>query len=90
MGIDLTGSAKRPTGWCLLAGSVATTKLLRKDKDLIEATVAARPDIVSIDLPLSLPRLKSVHDPDPGRDKFGIMRECERTLKKRGVNVYPS
>ena len=91
VGIDLTGSAKRPTGWCLLVGSVATTKLLRKDKDLIEATVAARPDIVSIDSPLSLPKgRKSVHDTDPGRDKFGIMRECERTLKKRGVNVYPS
>ncbi len=91
VGIDLTGSAKRPTGWCLLAGSKATTKLLRTDKDLIEETVAARPDIVSIDSPLSLPKgRRSVHDTDPGRDKFGIMRECERTLKKRGVNVYPS
>ena len=29
-------------------------------------------------------------DDDPGRDEFGIMRKCERILKGRGVNVYPS
>jgi uncharacterized protein YprB with RNaseH-like and TPR domain/predicted nuclease with RNAse H fold/dephospho-CoA kinase len=91
VGIDLTGSEKRPTGWCSLAGRVATTKLVRSDKDIIAETVAAKPDVVSIDSPLSLPRgRKRVSDDDPGRDKYGIMRECERTLKKRGVNVYPS
>jgi predicted nuclease with RNAse H fold/dephospho-CoA kinase len=30
-----------------------------------------------------------VEDSDPGRARFGIMRECERELKRRGVNVYP-
>jgi dephospho-CoA kinase/predicted nuclease with RNAse H fold len=32
----------------------------------------------------------SVFDDDPGRDKYGIMRICERVLKKRGVNAYPT
>jgi predicted nuclease with RNAse H fold/dephospho-CoA kinase len=31
-----------------------------------------------------------VNDDDPGRNEFGIMRFCERALKRRGVNVYPS
>src|SRR2546426_10850970 len=30
-----------------------------------------------------------VEDSDPGRIAHGIMRHCERALKKRGINVYP-
>lgn len=50
----------------------------------------AKPSVVSIDSPLSLPlgRVR-VTDDDPGRDQYGIMRQCERTLKRRGINVYP-
>ncbi len=91
VGIDLTGSSKRPTGWCLLAGDEAVTKTLSTDRELIAETIASRPHLVSIDSPLSLPKgRRSVRDSDPGRAKYGIMRQCERTLKKRGVNVYPS
>jgi uncharacterized protein YprB with RNaseH-like and TPR domain/predicted nuclease with RNAse H fold len=90
VGIDLTGSENRPTGWCLIEGNHATTGLLKTDHELIEETAAAHPQIVSIDSPLSLPRgrLRVTND-DPGRREFGILRECERTLKRRGVNVYP-
>jgi len=46
--------------------------------------------VVSIDSPLSVPYGRiSVEDSDPGRDEFGIMRRCERELKRRGINVYP-
>jgi predicted nuclease with RNAse H fold/uncharacterized protein YprB with RNaseH-like and TPR domain/dephospho-CoA kinase len=91
VGIDLTGSEKRPTGWCLLVGGTAETRLLSADKEIIDATIASKPHLVSIDSPLSLPKGRTrVTNDDPGRDKYGIMRECERTLKKRGVNVYPS
>src|SRR5207302_6513839 len=31
-----------------------------------------------------------VTNDEPGRDEFGILRQCERILKRRGVNVYPS
>ena len=30
-----------------------------------------------------------VEDDDAGRAQFGIMRRCERELKRRGINVYP-
>lgn len=91
VGIDLTGSEARATGWCHLHYNKAVTKRINSDKDLIEATILCNPDIVSIDSPLSLPKgRKSVFDDDPGRDEYGIMRECERTLKRRGVSVYPS
>jgi uncharacterized protein YprB with RNaseH-like and TPR domain/predicted nuclease with RNAse H fold len=91
VGIDLTGSENRPTGWCVLEGDHATTRLLKTDHELIDETVTARPQLVSIDSPLSLPRGRvRVTNDDPGRHEFGILRECERTLKRRGVNVYPS
>ena len=90
VGIDLAGSEARATGWCLLDGSKARTAVLRTDEDILEETIASRPDLVSIDSPLCLPRGRtSVGDEDPGREKFGIMRESERELKRRGVNVYP-
>jgi predicted nuclease with RNAse H fold len=91
VGIDLTGSEKRPTGWCLLDGNQVTTRCVRSDDDLISASMETRPHVVSIDSPLSLPRGRiSVSDDDPGRDQYGIMRYCERVLKKRGINVYPA
>lgn len=91
VGIDLTGSEARPTGWCLLDGFKATTETISTDADLIERTIAAAPDLVSIDSPLCLPfGRQTVFDDDPTRHQFGIMRFCERELKRRGVNVYPS
>lgn len=91
VGIDLTGSAARPTGWCLLQTKKATTRLLGTNDEIVAETIAARPNVVSIDSPLSLPEGRtSVEDTDPGRAEYGIMRYCERVLKRRGVNVYPA
>jgi uncharacterized protein YprB with RNaseH-like and TPR domain/predicted nuclease with RNAse H fold len=91
VGIDLTGSAARPTGWSLLVGNTASVKSLSTDEDIVQATVAAKPHLVSIDSPLSLPTGRlSPFDDDPGRKEFGIMRHSERVLKKRGINVYPA
>jgi predicted nuclease with RNAse H fold/dephospho-CoA kinase len=91
VGIDLTGSEVRPTGWCFLDGSSADTKTISTDDDLIRETIDAKPDLISIDSPLCLPFGRTtVDDDDPSRAEFGIMRQCERELKRRGVNVYPS
>jgi len=91
VGIDLTGSEGRPSGWCLLENGRVVTRRLGSDRDLIEATISVNPTLISIDSPLSLPRGRTtVDDSDPARVDFGITRECERLLKKRGVNVYPS
>src|SRR5260370_8908158 len=55
VGIDLTGSEKRATGWALMDGPFATTKAIRTDDELIREPLDAKPDLVSIDWPLSLP-----------------------------------
>lgn len=91
VGIDLTGSEARPSGWCFLNGKLAETDAIKTDSELVTRTLEANPDLVSIDSPLSLPAGRiTVFDDDPGRQEFGIMRQCERELKRRGVNVYPS
>jgi predicted nuclease with RNAse H fold/dephospho-CoA kinase len=91
VGIDLTGSEKRGSGWCTLRGDQAETDRVFLDQDIVDRVLALRPDVVSIDSPLSLPFGRTVvTDDDPGRDEFGIMRRCERELKRRGINVYPS
>ena len=90
VGIDLSGSERRATGWCLLEGSRAFTRVFRTDEEMIEEIRAVKPNLVSIDSPLSLPQgRRSVTDDDPGRRKYGITRECERTLRARGIHVYP-
>ena len=85
VGIDLTGSERRATGWALLDGCNAETKSLRTDEELIRETIAAKPDVVSIDSPLSLP--EGVCDPDHVGDR-PIYRKCELALKRMGISVF--
>src|SRR6266446_669646 len=39
VGIDLTGSEQRPTGWCCLEGKEVTTRLISSDDEIIERTL---------------------------------------------------
>jgi uncharacterized protein YprB with RNaseH-like and TPR domain/predicted nuclease with RNAse H fold len=85
VGIDLTGSERRATGWALMDGADATTQSLRTDDELIQETIAAKPDIVSIDSPLSMP--EGVIDPD-NVGESPIYRKCELALKRMGISVF--
>ena len=91
VGIDLTGSEQRQSGWAAVTGRNLTTTLIASDAELTERTLAAEPFLVSIDSPLSLPSGRiSEFDDDPGRHEYGIVREAERQLRSRGVHVYPA
>ncbi|HEV7968654.1 MAG TPA: ribonuclease H-like domain-containing protein [Candidatus Acidoferrales bacterium] len=81
VGIDLTGSEKRATGWALMDGACATTKSIRTDEELIRETLAAKPHLVSIDSPLSLPE-------NYGAPSVPIYRKCELALKRMGISVF--
>ncbi len=76
VGIDLAGSEANPSGWALLEGPRASTTLLRTDEELIETTLNARPALVAIDAPLSLPRT-------------GYTRRVDREMHKLGLHVLP-
>jgi predicted nuclease with RNAse H fold len=80
VGIDLCGSARRASGWAMLSGDQAITKRLATDKEILEETLQAKPDLVSIDSPLSLPEGYPNHQT--------IYRQCELTLKRMGISVF--
>jgi len=87
VGIDLTGSERRATGWAVLQGNVAETRSIITDDDLVKETLAANPDVVSIDSPLSVPEgwdrsQKQLVDGAP------IYRRCELALKRMGISVF--
>jgi predicted nuclease with RNAse H fold len=90
IGIDLTGSEQRPSGVCVLRGKNAYLSLASSDEDIIRIVEENGGGLISIDSSLSLPAGRCcVHDSCECR-KFGIMRECERILRKRGIRVYPT
>lgn len=89
VGIDLRGSELRPTGWALLTGDNAETRLVKTDEEIIEQTLRSHPDLISIDSPLGIPEGRCcTRDSCQCRSK-GILRECERILWRRGVRVFP-
>jgi len=78
IGIDLTGSQERRSGVAFLSDNkVMETGRLKSDLAIQEFVLDYAPDVVSIDSPLSLPE-------DPNK----IYRDCELTLKRRGIGVY--
>jgi predicted nuclease with RNAse H fold len=85
VGIDLAGSPRRPTGLCVLRGLRARTQIAYADEEILRTIEKARPDLVPIDAPLSLPPgRKSIHD------RAGEhLRECDRELRRRKIRFFP-
>jgi predicted nuclease with RNAse H fold len=89
VGVDLRASEEKPTGWALLVGDVAETKILKTDEEIIRESIRCNPDVISIDSPLGIPIGRCcTKDSCKCRIK-GILRQCERTLWRRGVRVFP-
>ncbi len=86
VGVDLAGSPTRNTGICLLKGmTVASYATVNTDEEILAFIETARPSLVAIDAPLSLP---------PGRrsleERTGEhFRPCDRELLKRGIRFFP-
>ena len=90
IGIDLTGSENKASGFCLLENAFAVTCKVKRDEEILELIENYKPVIISIDSPLSLPAGRiSPFDDDPGRKLYGINRSCERQLLARGIRSYP-
>lgn len=89
VGIDLTGSESKPSGWAVLNGNRAITKPICSDDELIKESLKYNPKVISIDSPLSYPEGRHCTDPQCECRKFGITRYCERLLSSFGIGVYP-
>lgn len=85
VGLDLAGSPKRPTGFCLLRGSVAETFDLFSDDEILDAVQRSAPALVAIDAPLSLPPGRtSIHERNDSH-----YRTCDLELRRRGIPFFP-
>jgi predicted nuclease with RNAse H fold len=85
VGIDLAGSPRRPTGVCVLRGMKAETHVALRDEEILHSISQAKPDLVPIDAPLSLPNgRKTIHD--RSGEHF---RDCDRELRRRGIRFFP-
>ena len=87
-GIDLRASAARKSGMALMEAKSVQTTLAEQDSDIIDLILEWKPDLVSIDSPLSLPKGRDCISDDCECRKFGITRECERILRSRNINVF--
>jgi predicted nuclease with RNAse H fold len=86
VGLDLAGSEKRTTGFCYMNEMLnCKTKALHTDKEIIESTLAARPDVISIDAPLCLPKGRK------NLEQRGAphLRQCDKELQKMHIRFFP-
>jgi len=76
VGIDLAGRSEKPSGWALLKGRTVSVKELHTNQEILFETVNAKPALVAIDAPLTLP-------------EQGSMRKADRDMRQRGYPVLP-
>jgi hypothetical protein len=85
VGLDLAGSERRQTGFCVLDDMKAYTMILHTDKEIIDEIKKVKPDIITIDAPLSLPEgRKSIEERNDVH-----LRKCDRELLRRGIKFFP-
>lgn len=85
VGIDLAGSPRRPTGVCILRGLTARTCVVFADDEILDLIREARPALVPIDAPLTLPAgRRTIHDRNGEH-----YRPCDRELQRRGLRFFP-
>lgn len=85
VGVDLAGSARRPTGICILRGPAAETHVVFVDEEILRWVSEARPALVPIDAPLTLPEGRAtIHDRSGGH-----FRVCDLELRRLGIRFFP-
>jgi predicted nuclease with RNAse H fold len=77
IGIDLAGSSKNPSARALLKYDAVKTCLVHTDTEILENTVRNHPALLSIGVPLSLPK------------KGEPFRETDRETIKKWYRVFP-
>ena len=86
VGLDLAGSPNRTTGFCALGNDlIARLAPLHSDEEILAHTLEARPSVVSVDAPLSLPRGRKTIEDRSGPH----LRECDRELLRRHIRFFP-
>jgi predicted nuclease with RNAse H fold len=86
VGIDLAGSERRDTGLCVMDERMnSATSVLYTDDEILSRSFEAKPEVVSIDAPLFLPKGRASLE-KKGPPHF---RQCDKELLRMRIRFFP-
>jgi uncharacterized protein len=89
LGLDLAGSPRRPTGFCILQGRRVKVGHLFGDEDIFETVETAAPKLIAIDAPLALPAGRCCLRDTCACAGTTHFRVSDYELRRLGIRFFP-
>jgi uncharacterized protein len=89
LGLDLAGSPRRPTGFCVLKGRGVCVGHLFDDEDIFETVELAAPHLIAIDAPLALPAGRCCLRDTCACAGTSHFRVSDYELRRLGIRFFP-
>jgi predicted nuclease with RNAse H fold len=89
LGLDLAGSPRRPTGYCILKGRRVEVGHLFDDDDILTMVATAIPRLVAIDAPLGLPTGRCCLLDTCSCARTTHFRVSDHELRRLGIPFFP-
>jgi predicted nuclease with RNAse H fold len=88
-GLDLAGSPRRPTGFCVLRGRRVSVGHLFGDEDIFATVETAAPQLIAIDAPLALPAGRCCLRDTCACAGTTHFRASDDELRRLGIRFFP-
>jgi uncharacterized protein len=89
LGLDLAGSPRRPTGFCVLMGRRVRVGHLFGDADIFATVETAAPQLIAIDAPLALPAGRCCLRDTCACAGTTHFRASDVELRRLGIRFFP-
>jgi predicted nuclease with RNAse H fold len=89
LGLDLAGSPRRPTGFCVLRGRRVQVGHAFSDEDIRGVVESAAPQLVAIDAPLALPAGRCCLLDTCACARTTHFRVSDHELRRLGIRFFP-
>jgi predicted nuclease with RNAse H fold len=89
LGLDLAGSPRRPTGFCVLSGRRVQVGHLYGDEDILATVATAAPQLIAIDAPLALPAGRCCLRDTCVCARTTHFRVSDYELRRLGIRFFP-
>jgi predicted nuclease with RNAse H fold len=89
LGLDLAGSPRRPTGFCVLSGRRVRVGHLFGDEDILATVETAAPQLIAIDAPLALPAGRCCLRNTCSCAGTTHFRVSDYELRRLGIRFFP-
>jgi uncharacterized protein len=89
LGLDLAGSPRRPTGFCLLRGRRVNVGHLFSDENILAMVETAAPHLIAIDAPLALPAGRCCLSNTCACAGTTHFRVSDYELRRMGIRFFP-